>query len=140
VERFKITVALDPGNVDYRRSLAEALDKLERYSEARAVLAVAATMTPDDPGLIYQQAMNFQHLGRSDDAIAAYKRVVELSPDSMDAIIAQRFIELLEMPLHRALSGPIHASGTMPAMSSIASWPPKAVRPQTAAALPLGGS
>ena len=53
-------------------------------------------MTPDDPGLIYQQAMNFQHLGRNDDAVAAYKRVVELNPDSMDAIIAQRFIELLE--------------------------------------------
>ena len=96
VERFNITVALDPANVDYRRSLAEALDKLGRYSEAHAVLAEAATMTPDDPGLIYQQAMNFQHLGRNDDAVAAYKRVVELDPEGMDAIIARRFIELLQ--------------------------------------------
>ncbi|MBW4653402.1 MAG: tetratricopeptide repeat protein [Kaiparowitsia implicata GSE-PSE-MK54-09C] len=96
VERFDITVTLDPGNVDYRRSLAEALDKLGRYGEAQTVLAEVAAMAPDDPSLIYQQAMNFQHLGRNADAIAAYKRVVELDPDSMDAIIAQRFIELLE--------------------------------------------
>ena len=95
-ERFNITVALDPGNVDYRRSLAEAFDRLGRHGEAQAVLAEAAAMAPEDPGLIYQQAMNFQHLGRSADAILAYKRVVELNPDSMDAIIAQRFIELAE--------------------------------------------
>ncbi|KKC31894.1 hypothetical protein WH91_17000 [Devosia psychrophila] len=96
VERFKITAELDPGNVDYRRGLAEALDKLGLYSEAQVVLAEAAVIAPDDPGLIYQQAMNYQHLARNGDAIAAYKRVVELNPDSMDAIIAQRFIELLE--------------------------------------------
>jgi tetratricopeptide (TPR) repeat protein len=96
VERFTIAVALEPDNVDYKRSLAEGLGQLERYSEAQAVLAAAGTMAPDDPGLIYQQAVNFQNLGRNDDAVAAYKRVVELDPDSMDAIVAQRFIELLE--------------------------------------------
>lgn len=96
VERFTIAVALEPDNLDYKRSLAEGLGQLERYSEAQAVLAAAGTMAPDDPGLIYQQAVNFQNLGRNDDAVAAYKRVVELDPDSMDAIVAQRFIELLE--------------------------------------------
>lgn len=103
-ERFNVTVELNPGDVDYRQSLAEALDKLGLHNEAQAVLAKAAEIAPDDPGLIYQQAMNFQHLARNDDAIAAYKRVVELNPHSMDALMAQRSIELMEQG-HTLLDG-----------------------------------
>ena len=98
VQRLEIAVGLAPANIDYKLELAYGLGRLERHEDAHAVLADAAWLAPQDSAVIYQQAINFHNLGRDAEAIAAYRQVIDLDPDSTDAIIARRFIELAEAP------------------------------------------
>ena len=62
--------------------LAQALFNLDRPQEALDELIIAQKLGPDDPDVLYQLGTVYAALSRWDEAIATYRRFVELDPDS----------------------------------------------------------
>jgi len=71
-------------------ALAEAarLHELGRDADALAVLDAAEAAHPADPRLAYRRAELLEAGGRSDDAIAAYRRAVYLDPNQAATLLS----------------------------------------------------
>jgi predicted Zn-dependent protease len=74
------------------RELGRAHLRLRQPERARALLARAVEIEPDDPLAHYEYGRVLENLGDAEGAVAAYRRSVALYPDSEDA---QRQLGLL---------------------------------------------
>ncbi len=82
---------LAAGSADQaRRSFAEAIEQLERALEL---------LERDDPVITWHLGDAYRSVSRFDDAIAAYRRALDLGPQDSDALRIRRTIELLELEL-----------------------------------------
>lgn len=94
--RLRRAVALDPGNVDYKVQLAYALRQQQRLDEALAVLDEAERVDANSAAVAIAKADCYRDLGRNADAIAYYRRFLELDTEnSFMRPVAERFIALL---------------------------------------------
>lgn len=94
--RLRRAVALDPANADYRVQLAVSLHRQARLQDALDVLLEAERLAPQDADVAMAMADCYRDLGRNDEAIAYYRRFLELDEDNVGMrAIAERFIELL---------------------------------------------
>ncbi|HNU10683.1 MAG TPA: tetratricopeptide repeat protein [Rubrivivax sp.] len=64
---------------------ASLLRDARRWEEAFQVLGDAAARFPDDPDLLYEQAMMAEKLGRTDEMEQLLRRVIEIKPDNAHA-------------------------------------------------------
>jgi tetratricopeptide (TPR) repeat protein len=64
---------------------AQVLREVKRWREAEEVLAQANKRFPDDPDLLYEQAMIEEKLDRMDEMERLLRRVIELKPDHQHA-------------------------------------------------------
>lgn len=73
-----------------RRSMlmAELLSETERHEQAQELLNAALNDYPDEPQLLYARAMLAEKLGRLDLLEQDLKRMLELDPDSVQALNA----------------------------------------------------
>jgi tetratricopeptide (TPR) repeat protein len=64
---------------------AQVLREVKRWREAEEVMAQANKRFPDDPDLLYEQAMIEEKLDRMDEMERLLRRVIELKPDHQHA-------------------------------------------------------
>jgi len=64
---------------------ASLLREVKRWGEAYEVLGSAAQRFPDDPDLLYEQAMVAEKMGRVDEMERLLRRVIEIKPDNAHA-------------------------------------------------------
>ncbi len=79
-----------------RRSLRESVETLERAIEL---------IDPDDPLITRHLADAYRAVFRLDDALAAYRRALQLGPKGEDEIDIQRQIDLIELQLPSSPTG-----------------------------------
>jgi tetratricopeptide (TPR) repeat protein len=80
---------LAAGRVDpARRSFAEAITQLERALEL---------LERDDPVITWHLGDAYRSVSRFDEALAAYRRALDLEPRADDADVIRRQIELLQL-------------------------------------------
>ncbi|MCE4557055.1 tetratricopeptide repeat protein [Pelomonas cellulosilytica] len=97
--------AADASDADARASLlagAQLLREQQDYVGAFEALKAAAERFPDDPDLVYEQAMMSEKLGRFDEMEALLRRVIQAKPDHHHAYnalgysLAERNVRLAE--------------------------------------------
>lgn len=64
---------------------AQLLRDQQQWKEAETVLKTANQRLPDDPDLLYEQAMVAERLGRFDDMEKLLRKVIQLKPDHQHA-------------------------------------------------------
>lgn len=72
-------------NIDIR--LARLYDSRNNAEKMIEMSDTLLAVNPDDPPMLRIKARGFMLLDRYDDAIAIYKRIIELSPDDVDAML-----------------------------------------------------
>jgi len=86
--QIEILLRSDPRNVSFRRLMAYALGQIGEYDRALEYHeAVFAEEPPTGPAMM-AYANDLRAAGRTDDCIAAYRRVVELNPELAGAYYA----------------------------------------------------
>ncbi|MCB2020274.1 MAG: tetratricopeptide repeat protein [Rhizobacter sp.] len=81
---------------------AQILREAKRWDDAYAVMAAANKQFPNDPDLLYEQAMLAEKLGRFDDMERELRRVIEIAPNFQHAYnalgysLAERNVRLEE--------------------------------------------
>jgi len=78
-------IACDPGNAVLHRNLVELLLRMEDREGVAAAVDGAMAAGAEDPTMINAGGLAHYHLGRSDAALTAFRRVVELYPDHAQA-------------------------------------------------------
>ncbi len=78
---LEAAVSASPGDVDLRLRLARRLEEAERRDEAIEHLREASVLRPD-AATLFQLAVTLAAASRLQEAEAAYRRVLELSPDN----------------------------------------------------------
>jgi len=63
----------------------QLLRELKAFDEALKLLKQANQRFPNDPGLLYDQAMLAEQLGRQDEVAPLLRRVIQLNPDDPNA-------------------------------------------------------
>src|SRR5262245_21100343 len=69
IECFREAVARTPDALEYRLTLAEALNQLDRWQEAEGILAEALALAPNDQVVQTAIMRAYQGLGRGDDLL-----------------------------------------------------------------------
>ncbi len=82
---YKKTVELDPKNMEARLALASVYDKMIRNSLALKELLVVAESRPKDPEIQFLIALEYWYLQQLENCAAAYRKVIELKPDHLQA-------------------------------------------------------
>jgi S1-C subfamily serine protease len=85
-ENFKNAIRVDHNYVNAYRSLGDLYYDTGRYDDEIAVLEDAKTILPDDPDINVDLAAAYENMSRFDEAIAAYKKVLEFRPEDKDAL------------------------------------------------------
>lgn len=85
-------LSLDPGDVEALDALDVLFRRTERWTDLISVIErrIEQTADPERREQLYGQMANIydQQLGRPDDAVTSYKRVLDLDPASMTALAA----------------------------------------------------
>lgn len=92
-EAFRRSIELDPGLVDSRIHYANFLRAMRRVEEGIAQLEYARELSPLDPGIWGELAVQYTHLGRTEEAREAALRAIAL--DSTH--VASRFSNALRV-------------------------------------------
>ncbi len=82
---YRRLLAAAPGNTDITMLLGLLLDQRGAHDEAVQHLTRVAEAKSTDPASHYNLALALQHVGRSGDAAAAYRRALALRPDYLAA-------------------------------------------------------
>ncbi len=80
VEVYRACLALLPDCTPVRNNYAVTLIELDRREEARVELERLQAELPDRPEVHFNLAGIYREYGRADDAIATYRRALELTP------------------------------------------------------------
>ena len=85
---YRQAVALAPGDLDARISLARSLTEIGEYSEAAEVCARSMRLARDDPGALSRVHMAvgevYSRQGNSPAAMSAYYKAAELNPRDVE--------------------------------------------------------
>ncbi|HEY8878309.1 MAG TPA: tetratricopeptide repeat protein [Roseateles sp.] len=76
--------AADASDADARATMlaeAQLMREQQDYAASLAVLKAATTRFPDDPDLIYEQAMMTEKAGKFDEMETLLRKVIEIKPD-----------------------------------------------------------
>ncbi len=100
-------IRIDPSNEYAHRNLGAALMRTERFNEAFAALNQAARLAPNEPGIWFGVAEAAVQLNELKTATQAYKKVIELAPDTSMADAARTELnKMAEQTLrNRGVSG-----------------------------------
>lgn len=82
IRHFKMALAADPSSDDAKYDLADAYFEEQNYAEARAVLDQFPAEGREDESYLGLLADTDTRLGRLSEAQAAYRKVIEKSPDN----------------------------------------------------------
>jgi tetratricopeptide (TPR) repeat protein len=95
-DRYRRAIALDGKNAGYWLNYARCLQRLSRQDEALAALDTAEKLDPGKAEIYSALGDSFRDTGRKADAIAAYRKYLELDTSNgpMRTVI-QRFIDML---------------------------------------------
>ena len=85
VRLFRKSLALDPNFIDAAFGLGEALYVQGKGEEALPWLERACGMAPNDAEILHVKALCLDHLGKVGDALDAYRQVLRLQPDHVNA-------------------------------------------------------
>jgi predicted O-linked N-acetylglucosamine transferase (SPINDLY family)/predicted SAM-dependent methyltransferase len=85
VTTFRSGLAFRPGDPDAQNDLGASLMELGRLEEALAILEPLVAANGEFFPACYNLANLYRHQGRIDDAIAQYRRAIELRPDHLDS-------------------------------------------------------
>lgn len=85
---------LDPNAPQVRKNLALVLEALGEHSEVIEHVRIALQFEPNDVWLHMKLARNLQALKQDDDALAEYRRVVEIDGRNQEAQIGVRSIRI----------------------------------------------
>jgi len=81
---YRQAVALSPGDLDVRLSLARALTEIGEYSEAEEICSRSIRIARDDPGKLSRVEQEigevYSRQGKSPAAMSAYYKAAELNP------------------------------------------------------------
>ena len=80
---YRRAVRLDEFDAEMWFQFAASEARLGRFAEADSALALAAEMNPQRPGLAFLQGWVAESLGRTEDAIAAYRAHLEAHPSDL---------------------------------------------------------
>ncbi len=100
-------LAADPRNPRYRMLQADACALLGQVERALETLAVLVRECPDDEAMWLDYGHTLRTAGRGDEAVAAYRRCLELNPEFAGAWVA--LANLKTLPLSPADIAAIHA-------------------------------
>lgn len=96
IPRFERAVALAPQAMDYRKQLAQCQADVGQHELALRTVDAALALDPAYAELHLTRADNLRDLGRNDEAVAAYRKFLELDKqNSVMRPVAEKFIELL---------------------------------------------
>lgn len=95
IVRFRRAAALSPDDADPLLQEAICLQRLGRHGEALSVLDAASARAPESGPVFLARGDSLRDTGRKAEAVAAYRRFIELDPESVMRPVAERFIELL---------------------------------------------
>ncbi|MGM0586263.1 MAG: tetratricopeptide repeat protein, partial [Pseudomonadota bacterium] len=90
---LKRAIEAEPGNAAAYASLARIYNSLGRESEVSETLEKGLAINAKDPALRLTQAMQLEHEGQYDEAIAVYEELYKERPNS--TVIANNFASLL---------------------------------------------
>ena len=100
VEDFGTSIALDPDNMEFRRSRALAYHRLGELDKVVDDYGEAISLQPDNPFLHYSRGKVFLDLGEHRAAIENFNRAIELDPDCDEAYY-QRGVARAELSEYR---------------------------------------
>ena len=113
--RWRNLARFQPAVVDYLK--AQLLVAGKRYAEALAALERVMELQPARPALLLQKADLYQRLGRWNDALPIYQRVLAIDPDNAHAHVGLCRIALRR----RRFAGAAHSA--LDALQAIHDYP-----------------
>jgi len=90
-KHYRAAAQLDPRNIDILLTLADSLQTVRRYDEARTVLDRVLEMSPGNEAVLTAKAGMFQGEGRLKEAAEVLAKIPANSTD--DAVNIQRFVQ-----------------------------------------------
>ena len=90
----------------YRIVRARALTEIGRNEDALADFRVAQDVEPHNADIPYYRGATYDRMGRYDEAIADYRAVIARDPSGTNAIIAQSYIDIIEIKKQAAATPP----------------------------------
>jgi tetratricopeptide (TPR) repeat protein len=105
LQRIDQALLIDEKNLAYRTERAEALNRLGRYEDALAELAIIAERDPDNTEIVFRRGNNLTALGRHTEANEAYRQYLAMAPEGEHAIMANAFLGTVEAVAAEAESG-----------------------------------
>ena len=93
--RYERAIALMPDNAAWRLERAIALERLGKNAGALEELARALALAPENASIHMSLGDNLRVLDRKEDAIAAYRKYLELDKQSPMRAIAEAWIRIL---------------------------------------------
>lgn len=88
------SVELDPRDATALHQRANVLFALRRYDEAKNAYQQTLAISPDEGGAWNNLGVAFDQLGRSDDALDAFRHAIDCHPPSENAFLGIAFIEI----------------------------------------------
>jgi tetratricopeptide (TPR) repeat protein len=79
-DQFRLVLQMDPTFVEAHGHLADALFSQRRFAETISEYRQYLAAFPHDAAATLELGVAFEKLGRSDDALAAFRRVLDLDP------------------------------------------------------------
>jgi tetratricopeptide (TPR) repeat protein len=84
----------EEGNVQYRVSRANALSLLGRTDDSLFDLNLAEQRDPSNAAVLYAKGQTLAQLGRKEEALVIYQRMLTLEPEEWQAEVARSFIRM----------------------------------------------
>ncbi len=85
----------DPANAQGWLLSATLARRMERLGEAQRLIEQAATLDPRDPAIGLEAGVIAALAGRAEDARRSFASVIEVAPDSEEAVRAQTYLDQL---------------------------------------------
>ncbi len=89
VETLSKAVQLDPANLEFRLSLAIALQRLKRFEDALQCYQEAKKQIPEDARIDYYIGLMWGNQADYQKALASFEDALRLKPDFTDAMLAK---------------------------------------------------
>lgn len=95
LEEFRKLREANPNNTLILRYLAITLDQLGRYREAIDVYKEALAIAPNKPSLHYHLGVTYYNARLGNEAVASFRRAMELARGSHYAELASRYLDAI---------------------------------------------